>query len=142
MNEQAKYQVSFPGQFHESQISVGDHNALEQRIGTAARERLGPRELETLARELGRVRELAAAQSGPLTRDEALSRVDELEAATIGADQPEPGRLARVYRWFVENAPDVAESVSSLLLGPLVGKLVGAGSGAIAAALGADEKPS
>jgi hypothetical protein len=139
MSEQGKYQVSFPGQFHESQISVGEHNVLNQQLGRAATERLDPAELRALAAELARVRELVAARTSPEGREEALGQVGQLEAATVGADEPEPRRLARVYRWFLNNAPDVAESVASLLLGPLVGKLVGGGTGAVAAALGADD---
>lgn len=139
MSEQGKYQVSFSGQFRESQLAVGEHNVLEQRVGLAASERLDPVELQALVRELAAMRELVAARASAEQREEALGRVGELEAATVAADEPEPGRLARGYRWFLQNVPDVAESVSSLLLGPLVGKLVGGGTGAMAAALGADD---
>ena len=96
--------------------------------------------MEALARDLRNIRDLVEAESPREGRDEALSRVGELEAATIGADHLEPTRIARVYRWFLRNAPDIAESVSTLLLGPLVGKLVGGPSGAIAAALGAEDE--
>jgi hypothetical protein len=140
MSEQGKYEVSFSGTFSESQFSVGDHNLLQQRVGEAARERLEPAEVEALARDLRDIRDRTAAQTPPDRRDEALSRVGELEATTMGADHPEPARIARVYRWFLRNAPDIAESVSTLLLGPLVGKLVGGGTGAIAAAVGAEDE--
>jgi hypothetical protein len=140
MNEQSKYQVSFSGQFKESQVAVGEHNTLDQRIGTAASERLEPTELEALRRDLASLHEQVARGAPSGQRDQALEQVGQLVAGTVAADEPEPGRLARVYRWFVRNAPDLAESVASLLLGPLVGKLVGGGAGVMAAALGADER--
>ncbi|MBV9335732.1 MAG: hypothetical protein JO243_07540 [Solirubrobacterales bacterium] len=85
------------------------------------------------------MRDLVSVRVPLEVRNEALTQISELQSATVAADQPEPGRLARVYRWFLDNAPGLAESVSTMLLGPLVGKLVGGGTGAVAAALGAGE---
>jgi hypothetical protein len=95
---------------------------------------------EALRRDLASLHEQVARGAPSGQRDEALEQVAQLVAGSVAADEPEPGRLARVYRWFTQNAPDLAESVASLLLGPLVGKLVGGGAGVMAAALGADER--
>jgi hypothetical protein len=141
MSDQPKYQVSFSGDLQQNQVVIGDNNTVQQQIGLAARERLDDRELQTLIGELAAIRELVAAGAPGDLREQALGQVDELQAGTTAADHPEPSRLARVYRWFLHNAPDLAESVSTILLGPLVGKLVGGGAGAMATALGADDTP-
>jgi hypothetical protein len=140
MSDQPKFQVSFSGDLRQNQVVIGDNNTVQQQIGLAARERLDDGELQTLIAELAGVRELVAARAPGDVRDQALGQVDELRAGTTAADHPEPSRLARVYRWFLDNVPDLAESVSTILLGPVVGKLVGGGAGAMAAALGADDK--
>jgi len=139
MADQPKYQANFPGQFVGTQIAVGEHNRLEHHASFAARERLDPVDLASLMQEFSGLRDLVATRVSPDQREAALTQVGELEAATLSADQPEPRRLARLYRWFVENAPALAESVATLLLGPLVGKLVGGGAGAMAATLGSGD---
>lgn len=135
MSDQPKYQVSFPGQFSATQIAVGEGNTLHQTVSPTVRERLDDAELAELEGRLRELRESVAALCDADRRAEALQHVDELQAATLAADEPEPGRMARVYRWFLDNAPALAESVSTLLLGPLVGKLIGGGTGAMIAAL-------
>jgi hypothetical protein len=140
MSDDAKYQISFSGQFADSQFVVGDHNTVSQHLGAAARERLAPAELEHLITELAAIRELVATRVPEPDRDQALGQVHELRSEALETDEPRPARLARVYRWFLENVPDLAESLSSLLLGPLVGKLVGGGAGAVAAALGGGDR--
>jgi hypothetical protein len=137
MTEQPKYHVEFSGQFTDTQVAVGEGNTLRQRITPAARERLTPEELVALAGQLAALRDAVATRAPAGQHDEALRLIDELEQAAISVDTPEPGRLARVYQWFLDNAPSLAESISTLLLGPLIGKLVGGGTGAMAAALGA-----
>jgi hypothetical protein len=119
---------------------MGEDIELEQRVGLAASERLDSTELGALLREFASLRDLVPAWVPAEQRDDALSHIRELQAATVSADQPEPGRLARLHRWFLDNVPGLAESVSTLLLGPLVGKLVGGGTGAMAAALGTGEQ--
>lgn len=142
MSDEPRYQPIFSGQFRDGvQIAVGQGNQQDQRIEAAPGERLDATELEALKRELDAIRALVAMRASHENQDAALGRIDELESATVGAAEPEPRRIARVYRWFLDNVPDLAESVSSLLLGPLVGKLVGGGAGAMAAALGAEAKP-
>jgi hypothetical protein len=89
--------------------------------------------------EFSALRDLVASRVSPDQQQAALTQVGELEAATLSTEEPEPRRLARLYRWFVDNAPGLAESVATLLLGPLVGKLVGGGAGAMAATLGPEK---
>lgn len=138
MSEASKYQMNFSGQFTGSQLVVGEHNTAEQHVTLPAGGRLDPQELEVLTQQLAQLRDQVTAQLAGDDRQQALAMVDDLEAQTLSPQEPEPRRLARVYRWFLNNGPDVAESISSLLLGPLVGKLVGGGTSAMAAALGAD----
>jgi len=136
VHDQPKYQANFPGQFVGTQIAVGEHNTLEQKTSFAAHERLDPDELASLMQEFSALRDLVTTRVSPERREAALTQVGELETATISSDEPEPRRLALLYRWFVDNVPVLAESVATLLLGPLVGKLVGGGAGAMAATLG------
>lgn len=140
MGDQAKYQANFTGQFFGNQISVGEHNTLEQHATFAAAQRLDPAELASLMEEFSALRDLVATRLSGDQQQAALTQVGELEAATLAAEEPEPRRLARLYRWFVDNAPALAESVATLLLGPLVGKLVGGGAGAMAATLAPEER--
>jgi hypothetical protein len=137
MSEGPKYQANFSGQFTGSQVAMGENNRLQQRVGLAAAQ-LDPDELTELARQLTALKGEISARTPETQRAAALEYVAELEQGTLSEDHPQPGALARVYRWFVGNVPDLAETVSTLLLGPLVGKLVGGGAGAMAAAMGAD----
>jgi hypothetical protein len=42
---------------------------------------------------------------------------------------------------FLNDAPDIAEGVAVVFMGPLVASMVGGGAGAIAAALGGEDDP-
>lgn len=137
MTDQPKYQVNFPGQFMGSQVAVGEKNKLEQQVAMTAGGRLTPDEMSQLTAELAGLRESVIANTPPDRQQAAMTELRELENAVVAEDPPEPGQLKRTYTWFLNNAPDLAGGVASLLLGPLVGKLVAGGSGAIAAALGA-----
>jgi hypothetical protein len=142
MSDQSKYQATFSGQFVGSQVAVGENNTLQQGAGVRTGEPLTAQEMTALMGQLADLRAQVVTHIPAEQRAQALRQIGDLEAETVAPEPPEPGRLARVYRWFLDNAPDLAESVSTLLLGPLVGKLVGGGAGAMAAALGADAKQS
>ena len=105
-----------------SQVIVGDYNRVSQRIGLTGREAA---ELRSLFSDL---RAGVAADAPAPVQAEAEAQVAELEGALV-SEQPDPGRVRRVLRWFKENAPQLAGAVVSVVINPLVGKVVeGAGS--------------
>lgn len=139
MTDPSRFKINFSGTFRESQFNVGDHAVLTMHAGRAADERLTDDQLASLREQIARLEEEAATVV-PEERSEAASeQLRDLAAATVGADEPDPSRLKRIGRWFVRNAPELAGSVTTLLLGPLVGTLVGAAGGLTAAMFEADD---
>lgn len=141
MSDQPKYQANFPGQFMGSQVAVGEKNKLEQHVDMTAGGRLTSEETARLTAELATLRERVTADVPPERRQAAIDELAGLKSAVVGKDSPDPSRLKRVHTWFLNNAPDLAGAVASLLLGPLVGKIVAGGTGAMAAAFGASDEP-
>jgi hypothetical protein len=141
MSDQPKYQATFSGQFTGSQVAMGEQNKLDQHVNQTVGGGLSQQELAALMSQLTGLRERVAVEVPADRREEALRQIGDIEAAAVAQEKPEPGRLARVHQWFLNNAPDIAEGVAVVLLGPLVARLVGGGAGAIAAALGAEDNP-
>jgi hypothetical protein len=134
MSDQPKYSINYSGTFTESQFAAGDHAVLTMHAGTAATSRLTDEQLEQLRYAIAQLEKDVRARAPEDRRDEALAQLTELAAATIGADEPDISRLKRIGGWFAQNVPELAGSVTTLLLGPAVGALVG-GAGKLAAAL-------
>jgi hypothetical protein len=104
------------------QVIVGDYNTVSQRIG------LTPAETDELRSLFTDLRSGVSAGAPAKVQPEAEVQVAELEAALV-SEEPDPGRVRRVLRWFRENAPQLAGAVVSVIINPLVGKVVeGAGS--------------
>ena len=119
-----KFNVQFGNVTH-SQIVMGDYNTISQRVG------LTPNETEELRSVFSDLRTTVAEQAQPERREEALAKAEELERAVV-AEQPDPGRIRKVLRWFRDNAPQLAGTVVSVVVNPLVGKVVEGAGEAIA----------
>src|SRR5450755_547853 len=117
----SKYSIQF-GTVTGSQIIAGDHNTVNQRIG------LSPQEALELHDLFAGLRSTVEQQAPADIRDEAVANTAELEQALV-SEQPDPGTVRRVLRWFKEHAPQLAGAVIGVVINPLVGAAVeGAGS--------------
>jgi len=121
---EGKYNVQF-GNVTQSQVVVGDYNTVSQKVG------LTPEETAELKSVFGDLKTTIAEQAPEDRRDEALAQADELEHAVVAAE-PDPGRIRKAIRWFRDNAPQLAGTVASVVINPLVGKVVEAAGEAIA----------
>jgi hypothetical protein len=119
-----KFNVHF-GDVSQSQIVMGDYNTVSQKVG------LTPQEAAELRSLFGDLRMTVAEQAEPERREEAIAQAEELERAVV-AEQPDPGSVRRVLRWFRDNAPQLAGTVASVVINPLVGKVVEGAGEAIA----------
>jgi hypothetical protein len=113
------------GTVSESQVTIGDYNTVTQRVGLSAEEAA---QLRTVFTDF---KATVAEQAAPERRDEAVAQADELERAIV-AEEPDPGRVRKVLRWFREHAPQLAGTALSVVVNPLVGKLVEGAGQAIA----------
>ena len=125
-NEQSagKFNITL-GDVTDSQIVMGDYNVLTQKLGFTVEE------AEQLRSVFTDLRTRVAENAQPKLRDEALIQAGELERAVI-AEQPDPGRIRQTLRWFRDNAPQLAATVVSVVVNPLVGTVVGRAGQAIA----------
>jgi glutamate-1-semialdehyde aminotransferase len=142
MSDGSKFNMNFSGTFNQAQFGTGEQVSMTMNAGAAASQRLTPAELDALRAALARLEEEIAARVPDDRRGMAIAKARDLTDATIGADEPDVGRLKRLRRWFTDNAPEIAGSVASLVGGPLVGTLVGSGAGALQAAFGSGEDDS
>jgi hypothetical protein len=125
MTDAGKFNIHI-GTVTSSQVSIGDYNTVTQRVG------LTEDEVAELRGVFDGLRRDVAAQVPPEQRDEALAQAAEVEAAVV-ADEPDPGRFKRALAWFRAHAPQVAGTVASVVVSPIVGKVVEAAGDAIAA---------
>jgi hypothetical protein len=117
----SKYNIQF-GHVTESQFVVGDYNTVSQRRG------LSPAQTAELRAIFADLKSSVAEGAPEELRGEALAKAGELEHALVN-EQPDPGTVRRVLRWFKEHAPQLAGAVVSVVVNPLIGKVVeGAGS--------------
>lgn len=118
----SKYNIQF-GDVTDSQFVVGDYNTVSQRRG------LTPAQTAELRAIFADLKSTVAEGAAKELRGKALAEAGELERALVN-EQPDPGAVRRVLRWFKEHAPQLAGAVVSVVVNPLIGKLVeGAGSG-------------
>src|SRR3954451_752978 len=113
------------GSVSQSQIVTGDYATVSQQVGLSADE------VDQLKATFDGLRDQVEAQAPPEQRDEALAQAAEVEAAVV-APQPDPGRFKRALAWFRANAPQLAGTVASVVVSPIVGKVVQTAGDAIA----------
>ncbi len=110
------------GSLKQSQMIVGDRNTVTQHLG------LSPQEAAELADVFAQLKSAIALQAPADRRAEAIAQAQQLQLAVVG-EQPNPRAVRRVLRWFRAHAPQLAGTVTAVLVNPLVGKLVdGAGA--------------
>jgi hypothetical protein len=113
------------GDVSESQVVIGDYNTVTQKSG------LSPEEAAELRGVFEGFRSSVAEEAAPERRGEAVAQAEELERAIVSV-QPDVGRVRKVLRWFRDNAPQLAGTVVSVVVNPLVGKVVEGAGEAIA----------
>ena len=128
MTDPSKFNINI-GEVHDSTVTIGDYNTVVQN------NRLSPEEAAELKGVFEELRSEVAGKAPPEERDEALAQAAELEEAVVSAE-PDPGRVKRVLGWFREHAPELAGSVVSVVVHPLIGKIVEGAGEAIAARMG------
>jgi hypothetical protein len=80
-------------------------------------------DLAELRRAVEEVRARILAEAPREQQAAALERVDELQEAVV-AEEPDLTTLQYVRRWFGKNLPELAGSVTGLIIHPVVGKIV------------------
>lgn len=121
--------ANISGNISGGQVAVGKDIAQNQTVGTAA---ITNEELAELRTAFSEVAAEVEAQAPPERRAAAIERVAELEEAVL-ADEPDVTTIQYVGRWFRSNLPQLAGSVLSIVVHPIVGKLVGAAGDALVA---------
>jgi hypothetical protein len=115
------------------QLAVGRDITQHHTEQRAAAEPLSPDQLGQLAALLAALRSEVATNAPPEQRDEALSKVGELEDAIVAEDKPDLVTMDYVRGWFARRLPQLAGAVVSLIVHPLVGQLVTAAGETLAA---------
>jgi hypothetical protein len=108
-----------------SQVTIGDYATVSQQIG------LTPTEVADLRAVFDGLRADVEANAPPGQREAALAQAAEVEASVV-AGQPDPSRFKRALAWFRANAPQIAGTVASVVVSPIVGKVVEGAGDAIA----------
>jgi hypothetical protein len=114
------------------QLAVGrdiTQHHIEQR---AAAQPLSAEQLGQLAGLLAALRSEVATNAPPEQREEALSKVGELEDAIVAEDKPDLVTMDYIRSWFAKRLPQLAGAVVSLIVHPLVGQLVTAAGESLA----------
>lgn len=104
------------------QVAIGKEIRQSQAVGGPA-SRVSEEEVAELLQAFSDLKAQVAASAPAEARDAALERVGELEVA-VTADKPDVTTMEYVKGWFTRTLPDLAGSVTGLLVHPIVGKLV------------------
>ena len=110
-----------------SQVAVGHHINQTQTHGAPPVTEVEMAQLRQMFEEL---KTKIAQEVPPAAQEKALERVDELQQA-VTDKEPDLTTMEYVRNWFVKNLPNVAGSVVSLVVHPIVGKLVEVGGDAL-----------
>jgi hypothetical protein len=115
------------------QLAVGRSISQTQtNLGGAAKE-LSPENLSQLANLFAALRSDVTANAPAEQRDEALAKVTELEEAIAAEEKPDIVTMDYVRGWFARRIPQLAGTVVSVIVHPLVGQLVTAAGDAMVA---------
>ncbi len=110
------------------QFAIGNDNWQQQITG----EPPTAEELQALREDFRALQQQVTDAAPPELRDEAEAKVAELENAVV-TDEPDLTTMEYVRNWFIRRLPSLAETVTGLIVHPIVGKLVGAAGDALAA---------
>lgn len=89
-------------------------------------------ELAELRQAIDSLKTQVAQQAPPDKQALAVQHLEELHEA-VTAPKPELSTIEYVRNWFIKNIPTMAGAVTSIVLGPIVGRLVQAGGDVLAA---------
>ncbi|HEX8094004.1 hypothetical protein [Jatrophihabitans sp.] len=106
------------------QLAVGRDIAQSHTALGGAAQQLSTEQLSQLAGLLTALRSEVATNAPPEQREEALSKVTELENAIAAEDEPDLVTMDHIRGWFTKRLPQFAGAVVSLIVHPLVGQLV------------------
>ena len=104
------------------QVAIGNQNTQiqsNQRIDV----QITQADLEQLHGLVEDLKQQIITSASPELKDKALERASELEGA-ITAPKPDLTTMEYVRDWFSRNLPQLAGSVTALVVHPLVGKIV------------------
>jgi hypothetical protein len=89
-------------------------------------------ELAELRQAIDSLKTQVPEQAPPDKQAQAVQHLEELHEA-VTAPKPELSTIEYVRNWFIKNIPTMAGAVTSIVLGPIVGRLVQAGGDVLAA---------
>lgn len=104
------------------QIAVGNQITQTQSIQTIHAQ-ITEADLQELHGLIEDLKQQVVTAAPPELKDRALERTSELEEA-ITAEKPDLTTMEYVRDWFVKHLPQLAGSVTALVVHPIVGKLV------------------
>lgn len=112
------------------QLAVGSGITQTQTIQTGV-SLLTEREHTALSALIEVLKEQVEKEATPEQKAPALAKVAELEQS-IATEKPNISTFEHVRDWFVQNIPQLAGTVTGLIVNPIVGKLVEAAGETIA----------
>lgn len=116
------------------QVIAGNQNYQVQQA-SAQPAVISEEERDSLRRQFQALRTLIEREAPAGTKELALQRAAELEAALLdqGVQPKTLTKMEYIRDWFIEQLPAIAGTVGSLVVHPLVGRLVEAGGDALIA---------
>lgn len=121
MGEGDRYEVHVGGNV-EGQVAVG-RDITQTRRDVLSAAGVNQVEIESFRLLVENVRRQIEEQADPAKRENALSKVRELEEAAVSR-QPDAGGVARVRDWFSRHLPGLVGGVMSIVVHPVVGAVV------------------
>lgn len=112
------------------QLAIGENITQTQRIQTGSAA-VTEAELETLRNLIVELKEQVGALAPAEKQSTALEKASELEEAIL-AKEPDLTTMEYIRNWFVKNIPQLAGTVTSVVVNPIVGKLVEAAGETVA----------
>jgi len=111
-------------------VTIGDHargvaagKSIHQVVGQQTRVQVTEADLDAARELLADLRRQVEAQAPAEKKAPALERIKELEEAVIG-EEPDLTTAEYVWKWFSKNLPQLAGTVVSVLVNPIVGKVL------------------
>jgi uncharacterized membrane protein YgcG len=106
---------------HAHNVAVGKD--VHQGVGEYTQAQVTEADLDAVRELFAELRRQVEAQAPPEKKASALERVEELEEA-VTADEPDLTTAEYVWRWFSKNLPQLAGTVVSVLVDPVLGKVL------------------
>jgi hypothetical protein len=124
-----------PGGIHiqglnNSQVAIGDGNTQTQSF-QKVEVQVTQADLQQLHTLIDGLKQQVSSSASPELQAKGLERASELEEA-ITAPQPDLTTMEYVRNWFIKYLPQLAGTVSALVVHPIVGKIVEVSGEAIA----------